>query len=264
MNLRRILKSRTTRGVRNALRTLWNEYAMQRAHRSSLVRLKRSLVRSTVRLHIGCGPKTKAGWTNIDLFSSSADLHLDMREELPFPDECASIVYSEHFLEHLEYPDEVLRFLAECFRVLIAGGTFSVGVPDTERALTAYVNREGEYFRLTREAWHPAWCATPMHQLNFLFRQGREHKYAYDFETLAQILGGVGFIGVEARPFRPGLDSADRKVGTLYVDARKPVERPATSEIPNPATSSGDDPERSPEVQRPVAPPPPPALGDRA
>jgi len=38
------------------------------------------------------------------------------------------------------------------------------------------------------EWWGPKWCDTPMHCVNYLFRQGREHKYAYDEETLHRVL----------------------------------------------------------------------------
>jgi hypothetical protein len=61
-----------------------------------------------------------------------------------------------------------------------------------------------------------------MHNLNYHFRQGREHKYAYDFETLAQILSMGGFASIVRRPFNPNLDDERREQGTLYVDAKKP------------------------------------------
>jgi len=61
-----------------------------------------------------------------------------------------------------------------------------------------------------------------MHNLNYHFRQGKKHKYAYDFETLAQILSRAGFVSVVRRSFDPALDDEKRKLGTLYVDASKP------------------------------------------
>ncbi|HXX14852.1 MAG TPA: hypothetical protein VEJ47_08105 [Candidatus Eremiobacteraceae bacterium] len=68
-----------------------------------------------------------------------------------------------------------------------------------------------------------------MHNLNYHFRQGREHKYAYDFETLKQILESAGFISIARRSFVPALDSDARRVDSLprnsaglYVNALKP------------------------------------------
>jgi len=50
-----------------------------------------------------------------------------------------------------------------------------------------------------------------------------EHKFAYDFETLKYILEKSGFVQVKLRNFDPSLDSKDSGLGTLYVDAIKPI-----------------------------------------
>jgi SAM-dependent methyltransferase len=91
-----------------------------------------------MKLNIGCGPNRKKGWDNIDLLPD-VDLSLDMREAMPFSENSATIIYSEHFFEHLDYPEPAKRFLKECHRILRPGGIFSVGVPDTEWPLLAYV-----------------------------------------------------------------------------------------------------------------------------
>jgi hypothetical protein len=57
-----------------------------------------------------------------------------------------------------------------------------------------------------------------MHQINYLFRQGHEHKYAYDCETLVRILERAGFIKVSRRHFDPALDSESRRIVTLYMN----------------------------------------------
>ena len=164
-----------------------------------------------------------------------ADLRLDLREPFPFTDSSVAVIYSEHFFEHLTYPGEVGHLLRESLRVLQPGGLFSVGVPDTEPTLKAYVHGDVESFRVCRERWHPSWCDTPMHQVNYHFRQGTEHKYAYDFETLARILETAGFSAIARRAFDPSLDCEARRDGTLYVDAKKPASssdqrrRPAVS-----------------------------------
>lgn len=221
MGVRQLIKAHTTAGVRQAYRELWKEILIQRSHRSSLKRLEQFLKGSNVGLNLGCGANTKAGWINVDLWAKEADLHLDLREDFPFRDASVSMIYSEHFFEHLEYPDQAMKFLRESWRVLLPDGIFSVGVPDTEWPVHAYVARDEEYFRFV-EALDPKSCDTRMHHLNYHFRQGAEHKYAYDFETLARLLEKVGFVSVARRSFNSDLDSEDRKVGTLYVDARKP------------------------------------------
>ena len=232
MGIRGLIRARTTAGVRFAWRELLSELQTQRRHFSSLRRARRLSIETDLKLNFGCGPYSKPGWINVDTCSREADLHLDLRERLPFPDECASIVYSEHFFEHLEYPEPAMTFLRECWRVLLPGAILSMGVPDTEWPLISYANGDPEYFQLARDRFHPQWCDTRMHNLNFHFRQGSEHKYAYDFETLSKILKDVGFISVERRPFQRGLDSENHMVpflplgtASLYVKADKPVSK---------------------------------------
>jgi predicted SAM-dependent methyltransferase len=209
-----------TGAFRRSLVGVKNEFRIMCLHHAS-ARRAAGLAPHDLKLHIACGPNIKQGWTNIDLVPS-ADLQLDLREPWPFRDNSASIVYSEHFFEHLEYPLEAERFLAESMRVLAPGGRFSVGVPDTEWPLRAYIEGDAEYFRLARERWHPAWCDTRMHQINYHFRQEQEHKYAYDFETLERVLAKAGFVSITRRDFDPSIDSEARRIGTLYVDGRKP------------------------------------------
>jgi len=220
--IRNFIKAHMTAGLTGACRHLLSELAVQRRHHSSIRRLKHFPSGSYLRLNVGCGANVKAGWINIDLWAEQADLHLDLREALPFPDDSVSLVYSEHFFEYLEYPNQAMNFLVESWRVLLPGGIFSVGVPDTEWPVRAYVACDEEYFRLAEKTWHPKWCDTRMHHLNYHFRQGNEHKYAYDFETLARVLGAAGFVSIVRRPYDAELDCEARKVGTLYMEARKP------------------------------------------
>ena len=60
-----------------------------------------------------------------------------------------------------------------------------------------------------------------MDYLNRDFRQGREHRYAYDFQTLTRVLTEAGFTSIVRRAFNPELDSRHREWGTLYIEARK-------------------------------------------
>ncbi len=155
----------------------------------------------------------------MDLFGRP-DLTLDLREALPLPDGSADRIYSEHFFEHLEYVD-AQRLLREALRVLGPGGDLQIGVPDSEWPISAYGDPKNEYFELARERWHPEWCDTRMHHINYHFRQAGEHRYAYDFETLQKMLLAAGFDRAVRREFDPELDSADRRLGTLYVVASK-------------------------------------------
>jgi len=211
-------KSNIRVGLRRAGKaTLFEISAAVRTRLTAL--LFRPGTQTHLKLNVGCGANRKEGWVNVDLHPA-ADVKTDARRKLPFRTGSAAVVYSEHFFEHLEYPEEAVLFLSESFRVLEPGGLFSVGVPDTELCLRAYV--DGNFSWRSLGLTYVEWCDMPMHSLNFLFHQGGEHKHLYDAPTLINVLNKAGFENVHRRNFDPGIDSEDRRVGTLYVDARKP------------------------------------------
>jgi predicted SAM-dependent methyltransferase len=196
-------------------------------HWSSALAARKLRSKRGLKIQLGCGARPLAGWVNCDYCRnkfSKPDLCFDMRGRFPFADGSAAIVHSEHVLEHFAYPGESMHVLNESLRVLQPGGLFSVGVPDPGWVLPAYVNG-GEcgyfdWFHLHSGA--PAPLHTRMEAVNYLFRQGGEHHFIYDEETLAALLKHAGFVNVRVRGFVPGRDTDDRMVGTLYMDAEKP------------------------------------------
>jgi predicted SAM-dependent methyltransferase len=239
MMLRDVAKARMSNGLRRALCTVFQELRIQRLHRASLRRARAFGPTAPLRLNLGSGfrPKHAAGWINIDL-SDEADLQLDLREPLPFHDNSVAEIYSEHFLEHLSYPNlgdstaweietperpsEALAFLRECRRVLVPGGVLDLVVPDAESILIEYAARDIQPFP-RYEWWGPRWCNTPLHCVNYVFRQGSEHKYAYDEETLTAVLHAAGWEGVTRRAFDPAVDAENHAIGSLCMKARKPA-----------------------------------------
>ena len=225
MSLRQFVRSRTTGGFRDAIRNIRVEREIQRKHFRALARMRKMQMRPPYRIQFGCGTNAKPGWINIDLLHRDADL----REPLPFPDNSAVQIYSEHFFEHLAYPDQVSRLLKESLRVLQRGGLFGIAVPDTVWPLESYANKSEEYFNYSYgQGFLPQWCHTRMDVINQHFRGfGAEggfgsHRYAYDIETLSYALQQAGFVRIIPRSYDPSLDSELRKRGTLYVDAYKP------------------------------------------
>lgn len=213
----------TTAGLRRAAACLWQELLVLAKHRRAL-RLALGYRRAVgLRLHLGCGHNLKQGWVNIDL-GSGADLTLDLREALPFAEYSCAVVYAEHVLEHFDYPEGARFLVQECYRVMERGGVFSLGVPDASWPLLEYAGVQRQnYFEKAGLLWHPQWCQTEMEHLNYHFRQGGEHLFAYDFDTLKKLLDWAGFVQIRRRSFDEQLDSQERELGTLYVDACKPV-----------------------------------------
>jgi predicted SAM-dependent methyltransferase len=220
--IRTYAEKRMSQGPRAATDRWFDEWALFRLHRRESKRAQQLLRPLPVKLHLGCGPNRKEGWINIDLFDKRADLQLDLRENWPFPDNCASYIYSEHVFEHFEFHNEVPHFLGEAFRVLMPGGCFDVVVPDSGPPLKAYNDPHASYWSTEAKRWHPAWCETELDHINYHFRQDGEHKYAWDAETLQKALQKAGFKAVMQRAFDPELDTEDRRIGSLSMMSKKP------------------------------------------
>ena len=213
------LKEKMPNGLRNSLSPVIFEIKAVIKH-SKGRREAKKYSGMLLKLNIGCGDNTKDDYVNID-YSCKKCLHLDLRESLPFDDQSVSIVYSEHFLEHL-LEQYALQFLRESYRILIPGGLFSVGVPDGQVLLESYANgQEIKDFKILDLPDVFPGNPTRMQIVNLMFR-GFGHKYMYDYETLQRILTSIGFTNIYKRSFDPSIDSEQRRDWTIYVDAYKP------------------------------------------
>jgi predicted SAM-dependent methyltransferase len=218
--LRRVLSPASV----DAYRSFRAERVIASDHRSGLREIRKQSLARPPRLNLGSGTHRKTGFLNVDLVPGG-DITLDLRLGLPFESESSELVFSEHCFEHFDYPEPICLLFRECLRVLKPGGELRFSVPDTEWPLTDY--RDGanaSYFRACEEnKWHPENCTTRMEHINYHFRQGNEHRFAYDFETAEKALRGAGFTNIRRRSFDPSLDSKHRQAGSLFVSAQKPV-----------------------------------------
>jgi len=209
--------------------------------RLALLRLKSGGVQRRFRnardllVNVGCGSQGKTGWVNVDAGKApGVNCVFDCRKNLPFPDNSVRGIFCEHFMEHIDYTEEAPYFVFECHRVLKEGGVLRVIVPDAEQYLKAY--GKGGWEELTRvrgldperrDPWFKCRYNTRMELINVLFRQGHEHKYAYDFETLEFLLRRYGFAKALKQEFGKslmpelGIDQLARASESLYVEAVK-------------------------------------------
>ncbi len=222
--LKRLARRYVSRGLRQALRNIAIEAAISRRHQAGRRKARRYEAARGLQIQLGSGGQPKEGWVNVDLFAD-ADAQLDLREDIPFADGSASLVYAEHVLEHFIYPQEVQHIVREIRRILAPGGMFKLVVPDAGRAMQAYGLGEQAFFTARRvRSYLATERPTPMHVVNYICRQDGQHKYAYDEETLAQVLESGGFVEARRRPFDPTLDSERRHAAnSLYMEATKPA-----------------------------------------
>lgn len=152
-----------------------------------------------LKLHVGAGKHPLESWINID--RHPAELAMDVRWGLPFPDGSVRYVFMSHVLEHFYYPYEALRVLQDIHRVLEPGGIVRIVVPDIEKCLRTYVEPDPDFVAARTKTWD--WWPTDATRLEgFLGYAGAtaspsallvSHKFGYDFETLHKLLRNAGF-----------------------------------------------------------------------
>lgn len=202
----------------------FRSWLFQRSH----FRGKRGL-----KINVGCGTNVAQGWVNIDLEGEAGVFIWDCRRSLPFDDGSVERIFAEHVFEHLD-TDGATKFLRECKRCLLEGGLLRLVVPDAGRYLQLYPGDWAEFLPVRplfeehgyyRDHWLNRSYKTKMEFVNEVFRQGTQHKYAYDAETLILRLQEAGFSKVIEQSYKttcglePPLDTVERASESLYVEA---------------------------------------------
>lgn len=170
-------------------------------------------------LELGSGPKNGANnWTTVD--QSGADITWDLREGIPLISGSVSKIYCSHLLEHIPY-QELLRFLAECKRVLSEDGEFLVCVPNARLYIEAYMNRVS--FNDGHNYYQKAVVTTNSYidQINYIAYMDGHHHYLFDEENLCNTLKVAGFSNARLRSFDPLLDLKERDFESIYAVATK-------------------------------------------
>lgn len=149
----------------------------------------------------------------------------DCRRRIPLPTGCARAVFTEHLIEHLDYEEEAPVFLSECRRVLQAGGVLRIVIPDGRRYLLGYAGGLDALRTFSPLLHGDNNFRTAMEVVNAHFRQGGQHRFSYDFETLCDLLLRSGFVDVQYCAFGDSrlpelaIDDSSRASESLYVEA---------------------------------------------
>ena len=210
---------------------------------------------SDLLVNCGCGSQAASGWVNFDYFIGRGVICINLFRPMPLPSDSAAIVFAEHFLEHLGYMNQALAFLKEVFRVLRPGGVIRVIVPDGAKYLHAYCSAGWDELVKTRplvldstslgnsratdiertvaisrykDYWTATIYSTKMELINEVFRQNGEHKFCYDYETLAKLFSLAGFADIRPSSYGSSRtsvfmpESKARSSESIYIEASKP------------------------------------------
>lgn len=175
----------------------------------------------TRNLQLGGGYHVLEDWLNGDVIAG--DIYLDARKPFPFPDECFDLVFSEQFIEHLEFNDG-RRCIEESYRILKGGGKIRLSTPDLRSLIGIYMNWSESVDRgmaMRRHAViHNKSLTTPGHFLNDVFRLWG-HSFIYDEETLRLHLENAGFSNISRHRFgesdRSSLAQLERHADTEWM-----------------------------------------------
>ncbi|EKX69166.1 hypothetical protein STRIP9103_05002 [Streptomyces ipomoeae 91-03] len=221
----------TTHGLARTLRAAAKEIELHRYHHASRRAWPNGQIDDKpAKVQIGGGAHRIDGFLNIDLVPP-ADLLWDIREGIPLQDDSTDEIFSEHFLEHIDYPRSAKHYVREAHRVLVPGGRIITGVPDAAFALSQYpgpIDTSDE----TIERWYAkrdcrGHINTRLDLVNLVFRDQDDdptytpHLWAYDYEKLVQLFTEAGFTTVDPWTFDPTMANPKRRWGSVYVVAAK-------------------------------------------
>jgi predicted SAM-dependent methyltransferase len=133
-------------------------------------------------LHVGSGPVQLPGWINIDnLPYPGIDFLWDAARGIPFRQ--ASLIFAEHFIEHLSYA-QARDFAAMCRTVLREDGVLRMSTPNLDW--------------VWQVSYHPLQWPTTDDALRECFVTNRAfrgwgHQFLYNFQTLSALLRNAGF-----------------------------------------------------------------------
>ena len=98
-----------------------------------------------LKVNLGCGKNIKPGWINVDSWKrANLDLVCDLSKDFPFQEGTCSFIYSEHFIEHLDWLDGY-ELLGKCYSALEENGTFRIVFPDFKKLFKAYIDGDESF-----------------------------------------------------------------------------------------------------------------------
>ena len=176
----------------------------------------------TFSIEYGSGPvnaSMRNGMLTVDRFFC-CDLPWDARFPLPFIRKQIKLVYSSHFLEHLNYTQLIAHLSFVRNKLLAYDGVMKLSVPNSSLYINSYASNQTS--DLVRLSYKPYYFSTNslLDQVNYIAYMGGEHKYLFDEENIHNILLQCKFSSSKTRSFEFNLDLPSRHFESIYVEAR--------------------------------------------
>ncbi|MFF0227601.1 class I SAM-dependent methyltransferase [Streptomyces sp. NPDC004629] len=221
----------TSHGLARTLRAAAKEIDISRYHHTGTRAWPNGRIdKAPEKVQVGGGAHRIDGFYNIDAVPP-ADLLWDIRESIPLQDGSVRFMFSEHFLEHIDYPNSAKLYAREAHRVLVPGGQLVTGVPDAAFVLRHYPHNPPLAEEMVERWYAKRDCIgdinTFLDLINYVFRDQDDdptystHLWAYDREKLTQMFTEAGFQTVEPWDFDPTIANPKRQWGSVYVIATR-------------------------------------------
>ncbi|MGC4006358.1 MAG: methyltransferase domain-containing protein [Pirellulales bacterium] len=175
------------------------------------------------RLNWGCGPTARFGWDNTDLDPwPGLQFTADILKGLPVSDETYDYIVGIHVLPELAYENQD-RALTELRRTLKPGGILRLGLPDMDRAIKAYLERDVDYFLIGDDVIRDL-AGKLIVQLTWYGRS----RCLFTATMMRELLERNGYVDVTVYEFRqsnsglPGItDLDDRPLESFFIEGTK-------------------------------------------
>lgn len=148
-----------------------------------------------VALNLGSGSVHLKGFIGVDAEPSvNPELLLDLTQGLKdLPDGSVDLIYSEHFIEHLDQAAHSV-LIDECYRVLKPGGRIRLATPDLDYVVFKYLWDWKSQAWLNEVPWKDE-VKTRGQMINRSMRDWG-HQFLFNEEDLMQLLASAGFVSI--------------------------------------------------------------------
>jgi SAM-dependent methyltransferase len=165
------------------------------------------------RMNWGCGTWPEPGWINSDIKDGPGiDISCDILDGLPLERDTLDYIVTHHALPEIPL-SEMVRVLEELRRVLKPGGILRLGLPDLDKAIQAYLEKDRDYFLVSDKDAKTIGGKLVTQILWFGWSRS-----LFTHDSTDELLRKAGFREVQACSFR---ETKSRFAGIIDLDSRE-------------------------------------------